>query len=90
MAIICVVDERKADIVCFQCPPNKADLLVYEVEKDYKAKSDALWYFEDRDYKATTRIAWTDQERKADLKVAFVDKDYKAKWAKPHNLQNRL
>ena len=92
MALIYVVDhEYNADIKVFnEAKDCKAELLYYEVDKEYKAKGDELWYFVDKENKATTTIFWVENEHQAELKVCKVDKNNKVKWNKCHPYRFRL
>lgn len=66
MAKICVVAKNKAKVKAFKVDrDSKADLLVFVVDKDYKAKGDVLWYMGEKDNKATSTIAWVSSENKA-------------------------
>lgn len=91
MAKICITKSSHPDFTVFVTDKEyKADLLVYVVNQDYKAKSDGLWYVVDQDKNGYTKIAYTNNENRADFKIYFVNSEYKAKWQKSNSAQGRL
>ncbi|NDJ26796.1 hypothetical protein DMB95_01855 [Campylobacter sp. MIT 12-8780] len=91
MAKIFVKNTGTAKIKCCEVTSeHRADILVYVVDKDYKAKNDALWFYTDNENSASSTITWVKNESSAQLKVMFVDKDYKAKWKSSNQFRGRL